>query len=235
MVRLTETHLLFHSLSAGKMSLKAHSDVYALSVGVELNSDGSIDSSSLLLTPSLIRVSYRLNYDEVDEMLEEGVGYSEEWQLGAMLAAAKKRRSYRMNNGSSEAMVPYPVPYSTVSTVADEDAPDGVGIKVNVEVSHNAGKNQTADAERGTLPTGNVHAAPVSPAFVLVTEMMIMAGEAAGRWKCVMETKQNNAVNGDTSSRVQNTLKLPFRGQPKPGMYQQIMFSHSYSIASHIS
>lgn len=200
------------------MSLKANSNVYALSIGVELNPDGSIDSSSLILTPSTIQVSYRLSYDEVDEMLEEGVGYSEEWQLGAMLAAAIKRRNYRMNNGSSEAMVPYPIPYSTVSTVADKDAPDGVDIKVNVEVSHNAGKNQTADAERGTLPTGNVYAAPASPSFMLVTEMMIMAGEAVGKWKSAMESKENSAANGDTN-RIQNTLKLPFRGQPKPGTH----------------
>jgi hypothetical protein len=202
-------------LSSGKMSLKANSNVCALSIAVELNPDGSIDSSSIVLTPSLIRVSYRLSYDEVDEMLEEGVGYSEEWQLGAMLAAANKRRSYRMNNGSSEAMIPYPIPYSTVSTVVDEDAPDGVGIKVTVEVSHNAGKNQTANAERGTLPTGNVHAAPASPAFMLVTEMMIMAGEAVGKWKAAMEAKQDDVVNGDVNM-IRNTLKLPFRGQPKP-------------------
>lgn len=198
------------------MSLKANSDVNALSIGVELNPDGSIDSSSLVLTPSLIRVAYRLSFDEVDEMLEEGVGYSEEWQLGAMLAAANKRRRYRMKNGSSEAMVPNPIPYSSVSTFPDEDAPDGVGIRINVEVSHNAGRNQTADAEKGTEPMGNTYAAPVSPSFMLVTEMMIMAGEAVGKWKTEME-KQDQAVNGD-SNRIHNVLKLPFRTQPKPGM-----------------
>jgi exoribonuclease R len=203
------------------MSLKANSDVFAISIGVELNPDGSIDSSSLALTPSLIRVSYRLSYDEVDEMLEEGVGYNEEWQLGAMLAAANKRRNYRMKNGSSEAMVPNPIPFSSVSTFPDEDAPDGVGIKVNVEVSHNAGRNQTADAEKGTHPTGNVYAAPVSPAFMLVTEMMIMAGEAVGKWKSSTE-KQDFAVNGD-SNRIRNALKLPFRGQPKPGRWKMLL------------
>jgi hypothetical protein len=198
------------------MSLKANADVNALSIGIGLNPDGSIDSSSLVLTPSLIRVSYRLSYDEVDEMLEEGVGYSEEWQLGAMLASANKRRNYRMNNGSSEAMVPYPIPYSTVSTVADKDAPDGVAIQVNVEVSHNAGKNQTADAEEGTTPIGNQYAAPVSPSFMLVTEMMIMAGEAVGKWKSAMEKQDGDIINGD-KNRIHNALKLPFRGQPKPG------------------
>jgi exoribonuclease R len=198
------------------MSLKANSDVCALSVGVDLLPDGSIDASTLEITPSLIRVSYRLSYDEVDEMLEEGVGYSEEWQLGAMLAAAYKRRKYRMEHGSTESMVPNPIPQSSVSTYCDENAPDGVGISINVEVTHNSGKNQTADAEQGTIPAGNTHAAPVSPSFVLVTEMMIMAGEAVGKWKMEME-RQDKVVNGGHKNLILNKVKLPFRGQPKPG------------------
>lgn len=221
------------------MSLKANNNVYALSIGVELNSDGSIDASSLVLTPSLIRVSYRLSYDEVDEMLEEGVGYSEEWQLGAMLAAATKRRNYRMKNGSSEAMVPSPIPYSTVSTVPDENEPDGVGIKVNVEVSHNAGKNQTANAEEDAGQTENEFAAPVSPSFMLVTEMMIVAGEALGKWKMKMEEEQPESTNGD-NSRIHNVPKLPFRGQSKPGTWKMLVVLDSCSclpfhVSNHIS
>jgi hypothetical protein len=149
-------------------------------------------------------------------MLEEGVGFSEEWQLGAMLDAANKRRKYRMENGSTESMVPNPIPQSSVSTFSDENAPEGVGISINVEVTHNAGKNQTANAEEGTLPAGNTHAGPVSPSFVIVTEMMIMAGEAVGKWKIAME-KQDKVVNGDDKNKIINTVKLPFRGQPKPG------------------
>lgn len=201
------------------MSLTANSDVCALSIGMDLLPDGSIDSSTLEISPSLIRVSYRLSYDEVDEMLEEGVGYNEEWQLGAMLSAAKKRRKYRMGNGSSESMVPNPIPQSSVSIFPYKDAPDGVGISINVEVTHNAGKNQTADAEEGTLPAGNTHAAPVSPAFMLVTEMMIMAGEAVGKWKSSME-KQDKTINGGDMNKLFNSVKLPFRGQPKPGTMQ---------------
>jgi hypothetical protein len=52
------------------MSLKANQDLcYALSLGVILrDDDGSIDLESLILTPSIIRVSYRLTYD-VSEMM----------------------------------------------------------------------------------------------------------------------------------------------------------------------
>ena len=96
------------------MSLKVNQDVCALSLGVELNDDGSIDQSSLIVTPSLIRVDYRLSYDDVDEMLEEGIGYSEEWQLGALLVAATKRREFRVRHGSLEGVVPNPVPYGSV-------------------------------------------------------------------------------------------------------------------------
>lgn len=96
------------------MSLNVNQDVCALSLGVELNDDGSIDKSSLVVTPSLIRVTYRLSYEEVDEMLEEGIAYNEEWQLGALLAAAIKRRAYRVRNGSQEGLVPNPVPFCSV-------------------------------------------------------------------------------------------------------------------------
>ena len=56
------------------MSLESMSDKCALSLGVELHPDGTIDGSSIILTPSLVRVDYRLTYDQVDEMLDEGVG-----------------------------------------------------------------------------------------------------------------------------------------------------------------
>ena len=77
------------------MSLESNEDKYALSLGVQLNPDGSIDPSSIIFTSSLIHVDYQLTYDQVDEMLDEGVGYTEEWQIGALLSAAMKRRAHR--------------------------------------------------------------------------------------------------------------------------------------------
>lgn len=196
-------------LSQDAMSLTANEDVCALSMGLELNPDGSIDVSSIEVTSSKINVSYRLTFDEVDEMLEEGVGYSEEWQLGALLAAATKRRNYRMKNGSSEAMIPTPMPQMEVKTFPDEDSPDGIGIKIDIEATHNTGRNVTANAESGA---SNL-AAPGSPSFLLVTEMMIMAGEALGAWKVRCDKEGRN---GTESRAIENGLRLPFRAQPKP-------------------
>ena len=44
--------------------------------------------------------------------------------------------------------------------------------------------------------------------------MMILAGEAIGKWKLRMDKE----ADGDSSKLVKNGLRLPFRTQPKPGM-----------------
>ena len=208
------------------MSLKANTDVYAVSMGIEVLEDGAVDPSSIVIFPSLINVMYRLTYDEVDEMLEEGIGYKEEWELGTLLSIATKRRKYRIINGSSEGFVPTPIPQKTISISQDENAPDGINIKVDVSVSHNAGKNQTVGAEESSKMTGNLKssmAQPVSSAFVLVTETMILAGEALGRWKVLQdEIWEKNADSNDIKFR--NSLRLPFRTQRKPGTCSRMSF-----------
>ena len=202
------------SVSHDVMSLKAQTDACALSLGVELREDGSIIDESIILTPSTVRVSYRLTYDDADEMLEDGVGYSEEWELGQLYTAAQDRRNFRMENGSAEAFVPTQIPQYTVSTFPDQNALDGVGIKVDVQVSHNGGKNQSAivaDAVIGRDGGSSISdELPVSSASTLVTEMMILAGEAIGKW-ALRETQ----TNVDNDGKI-NTLELPFRGQPDP-------------------
>lgn len=203
------------SLSTKLMSLRANHDACSLSLGVELLPDGSIDTSSIIITPSLVRVSYRLTYDEVDEMLEEGVGYSEEWQLGAMLAAATKRRAHRIQRGSTEGMMQNPIPQASVSATSDPSALDGISISVNVDVTHNAGMNRSMVAEDTAPLAADSGVAPVSPAFLLVTEMMILAGEALGKWKAKCDAEACEAVDGD-QVQLQNNIELPFRGQAKP-------------------
>jgi RNB domain len=196
------------------MSLKVNEDVRALSLGVELNDDGSLDVSTLIVTPSLIRVAYRLTYDEVDEMLEEGIAYNEEWEIGALLMAATKRRELRIKNGSAEGLIPNPVPSSSVSIFPDGNATDSIGISLSIEVSHNAAVNKTASAQAtGDGSCETTLEEPVSSAYLLVTEMMILAGEAIGVWKCVQDgTKQE--------SNFDNSLRLPFRGQRRPGSFE---------------
>jgi RNB domain len=196
-------------VSADLMSLKAGSDVHALSLGVVLNPDGSMDPSTLTLTPSLIHVTFRLTYEEVDEMLEEGSAYAEEWEIGALLNAAKKRRAYRIGNGSTEGLVPVQIPYASVSVYSDDSCPDGLGISVKVQVSHNAGRNQTTQALNGLRGMASKDVdIPVSASNLLVTEIMIVAGEAIGKWKETMETR--------TRSYPIN-IRLPFRTQSPPG------------------
>ena len=247
-------------MSVKSMSLNANYDSCALSLGVELNPDGSIDENSIVVTPSLITVSYRLTYDDVDEMLEEGVGYSEEWQLGALLAAANKRRKYRSNNGSSEGMIPNPIPQGSVSVTsvnnynngydvsssessslekadglkesAQKEGEEDVIISVNVESTHNAGMNATSTAE--TVTPSSAYASPVSPANLLVTEMMILGGEAIGKWGLIckqqeelrqqQQHQQHQQQNDDEEAKTQNTpkqflqndIELPFRSQLEP-------------------
>ena len=199
-------------MSSKAMSLNANFNSCALSLGVELNPDGSIDENSIVVTSSIVRVSYRLTYDDVDEMLEEGVGYNEEWQLGALLAAATKRRNYRSKNGSTEGIVSNPLPQGAVSVQfpitntntdsssssmtnsdiskqqpsqevgkeEDSDPQDNAVISIHVESTHNAGVNASIiDSESGEVSPSSKYAAPVSPANLMVTEMMILAGEVS--------------------------------------------------------
>lgn len=86
------------------MSLRANQEAKALSLGVCLSEDGSIDVSSIIVASSKVRVTYRLTYDDVDEMLGDGIGYNEEWELGALYKAALLRRDYRIQNGSAEGL-----------------------------------------------------------------------------------------------------------------------------------
>ncbi|KAI2498430.1 RNB domain [Fragilaria crotonensis] len=164
------------SLSMGVMSLRPNMNSCALSLGVELNDDGSVNVDSLDVTQSSIKINYRLSYDDVDDMLMEGVGYKEEWQLGALMSAATKRRAYRIRNGSTEGMIPQPIPKSFVSTYDNENEPDGIGIKLSIDPSHNQGLNRTT-----------------------------------GKWKLRLDHEPPSFYG-----RVENTLTLPYRSQPKP-------------------
>jgi len=210
------------------MSLTMNKDSYALSLGVELNEDGSIDESSILVTPSQIRVTYRLTYDEVDEMLDEGIGHQEEWELGALLNLATQRRQYRINHGSSEGFVPTPIPQKSISIQKvddndnyddDDQALDGWKINVKVQATHNSGTNQSAGAQTEGGDDDHEHhdVEPVSSAFTLVTEMMILAGEAIGRWKLLQDKLQDDNDNSESDMSFRNHVRLPFRTQRKPG------------------
>ena len=204
-------------ISNDAMSLKANQDNCALSLAVEINEDGSVDPQSITVTPSLIRVTYRLTYDDVDEMLEEGTGYREEWELGVLLDMARKRRNFRVSNGSAEGLIPNPIPYNSVSIYDDKTESDGIGIRVKVEVSHNAGQNQTVETalDRSDV-SEDIEMVPVSSSFLLVTESMILAGEAIAKWKIRLDKEEFGEILNGEETPLPNQLRLPFRTQPKP-------------------
>ena len=161
------------------MSLESWQDKCALSLGVELNADGTIIPSSIILTPSTIHVHYRLTYDQVDEMLDEGVGYTEEWQIGSLLAAATVRRAHRVSRGSTEGMVPCPIPKGMVTATYD-DINEDYDISLKIEATHNSGTNMTtivATTNAGGVTfggDGHQHDLYVSSSQLIVTEMMIL-------------------------------------------------------------
>jgi exoribonuclease R len=221
------------TVSTDLMSLRARRDVCALSLGVELNqTDGSIDASTIVVTPSTINVNYRLTYDDVDEMMEEGIAYREEWQLGVLLDAAKKRREYRIANGSVEGAVPKPIPYGTVDLSYEKDTVsrnnNKVQLKLNIQVSHNGAQNKTSVSLIDSMNSNNLQSSfstmeePASSAYLLVTEAMILAGEAIGIWKGTLD-KEESQRNRHTNGCFQNQLRLPFRTQALPGTYKTLV------------
>jgi len=95
---------------------------------------------------------------------------------------------------------------------------------VNVQVSHNAAKNKTATAEDNGNDSSNSPEAmnePVSSAYLLVTETMILAGEAISRWKILMDAEEESRRK-DGDGKFENSLRLPFRSQRKPGKLLQL-------------
>jgi len=171
----TKTITMFPSNIENKMSLESGEDRCALSLGVELHSNGTIIPSSIILTSSLINVQYRLTYDDVDEMLDEGVGYTEEWQIGVLLDAARKRREHRVSKGSTEGMVPFPIPSGQVSAKPSNDGStnEEYDISLKIETSHNSGANITSSGNDDELHY-DPYCSPISSSQLIVTEMMIL-------------------------------------------------------------
>lgn len=78
-----------HSLATGIMSLVQGEVRCALSFGIRLTPEGSVSECDI--RPSLIKVTYRLTYEDADEMLELGA----EQELERIAAAAQLRFRWR--------------------------------------------------------------------------------------------------------------------------------------------
>jgi len=145
-------------LATGPMSLVQGQVSPAVSFGVILDNNGEI--ADYTISASLVKPTYRLTYDDVDEMLELGV--TGEPEITQLAQWAQTRYQWRQSQGSINIRLPEAV----IKVDADEE--------IDIELLDE------------------------SPARELVAEMMILAGEVAGRFA------------------RKNGIPLPFRSQPQP-------------------
>ena len=89
-------------LATGPMSLVQGKECCALSFGVILDQDGAVEDYTI--TPSLIKPTYRLTYEDVDEMLELGI--EGEPEIAAIANLAERRRNWRYNQGAISINMP---------------------------------------------------------------------------------------------------------------------------------
>jgi exoribonuclease-2 len=89
-------------LATGPMSLVQGHVCHALSFGIILDTDGAVEDYSI--HASLIKPTYRLTYEDVDEMLELGV--QAEREMAAIAAWAKKRQTWRYAQGAISINMP---------------------------------------------------------------------------------------------------------------------------------
>ncbi|GBE94684.1 exoribonuclease II [Nostoc cycadae WK-1] len=89
-------------LATGPMSLVQGKICCALSFGIILDSNGAVEDYSI--HASLIKPTYRLTYEDVDEMVQ--IGVQAEPEIEAIANWAKKRKSWRYNQGAISINMP---------------------------------------------------------------------------------------------------------------------------------
>ncbi|MBD2038104.1 VacB/RNase II family 3'-5' exoribonuclease [Leptolyngbya sp. FACHB-321] len=99
-------------LATGPMSLVQGRVCCALSFSVILSPEGAVQDYSIYA--SLIKATYRLTYDDVDEMLELGV--QAESELEAIARWAKRRQTWRQSQGA----ISIHMPESSIKVYNDE-------------------------------------------------------------------------------------------------------------------
>lgn len=108
-------------LAAGPMSLVQGTDCCALSFGVVLTEAGAIED--YCITPSRVRPTYRLTYEDADEMLN--LGLQAEPELLAIARWAKVRQHWRSNQGA----ITIHMPESSIK-VLKEDNQESIEIQL---------------------------------------------------------------------------------------------------------
>ncbi|MUG93807.1 RNB domain-containing ribonuclease [Scytonema sp. UIC 10036] len=89
-------------LATGPMSLVQGKICCALSFGVVLNEAGAVEEYSI--HPSLIKPTYRLTYEDVDEMLH--LGLEAESEIAAIAQWASRRKAWRYAQGAISINMP---------------------------------------------------------------------------------------------------------------------------------
>jgi exoribonuclease II len=100
-------------LATGPMSLIQGQICPSLSFAVTLHEDGSINDFTI--HPSLIKPTYRLTYDDVDEMLQLGI--TAEPELMSLWDFAQKRHQWRITQGS----INIKMPETSIKVKSDEE------------------------------------------------------------------------------------------------------------------
>ncbi|MEO0868371.1 MAG: ribonuclease R family protein, partial [Cyanobacteria bacterium J06642_11] len=113
-------------LATGPMSLRQGELCCALSFGVVLSEAGAVEDYSI--RASLIKPTYRLTYDDVDEMLE--LGLKAEPELNAIAVWAKQRREWRKSQGA----ISINMPESSIKVIDEE---------ITIDVLENSQSRQT--------------------------------------------------------------------------------------------
>lgn len=145
-------------LATGPMSLVRGRVCPALSFGVVLDETGAVQDYSI--HASLIKPTYRLTYDDVDEILQLGI--QAEPEIAELATWAARRQKWRRSQGS----INIHMPEFSIKVTPDN--------QISIELLDDSQARQ------------------------LVAEMMILAGEVAGRY-C-----------------QDHNLPVPFRSQPQP-------------------
>ena len=89
-------------LAAGPMSLVQGKTCCALSFGIILDAEGGVEEYSI--SPSLVKPTYRLTYEDADEMIELGI--AAEGELLALAHQAKTRLNWRKSQGAISINMP---------------------------------------------------------------------------------------------------------------------------------
>jgi exoribonuclease-2 len=144
-------------LATGPMSLVQGKICAALSFGVILDRTGAVESYTI--QPTIIKPTYRLTYEDVDEMLQLQV--ENEPEIAELAKWSQLRKQWRKSQGSIQIRMPE----SSIKVKEEE---------IIIELLDQSQSRQ------------------------LVAEMMILAGEVAGKYG------------------QQHSIPLPFRGQPQP-------------------